>query len=136
MTTTHFKLEIHRLTLVWPKAFSDGRQKAIWAGLCDLNDNQFSQICDKFVRSLRASPLPDDFIQEARRVQKESFERNLKGACDRIFNWGAQKGLKAYLDKHYPGAETLWDAVTIQRLKLKNGEITAEELLDHGPVDE
>lgn len=136
MMREHFQREVERLKLVWPQSFSTPRAHLIWCGCADLSDRDFTGVCDRFIGSMKSPPLPEDFISEARRLQKASFDKDLKGACDRIFNWGKQKGLKAYLEKKYPGAETLWDAVTIQRLKLKNGEITAEELLDHGPVDE
>lgn len=136
MLRDHFQREIERLKQVWPNSFQTPRVTSIWSGCCDLLDSQFSVICDRFINSLKAPPVPDDFIEAARKLEAEIFQRDVDGAAKRVFNWSGQKGLKAFLDKNYPGAETLWDAVTVQRLRLRNGEVTVEELLDHGVIDE
>lgn len=130
MTKEHFRIQLNRLALVWPKSFPDEKQKLLWVATNCLSDYEFTYLCDRFISSMKSAPVPDDFITEVRKIESAKFKRDTMEAAKRVFNWDAQKGLKDFLDRHYPGATCLQDAVDIQRMRLRNGEVTVDQLLN------
>jgi len=114
MTEEAFRNQAQRLTSRWPKSFDAESLKLIARGLKDLPDYTVERIVTHFLLTMRAAPLPQDFVDAGHKERKRLFERDVSGSANAVFNWGEQKGLRAFLDEFYPGCKTLWEAVQIQ----------------------
>lgn len=115
MTTDHFNNEMGRLYgLFGEKSFHQERVRFIWSHWKDLPDHGFTKFVNKLIATCRQAPLPQDFIEAAHQERKRSFDRDVAGAADAMFNWQGQKGLQHFLAENYPGCKTLWEAVQVQ----------------------
>lgn len=115
MTADDFNAEMQRLHSTFgEKAFTSERIKLIWGHWRDLPAQSFSRVVNKLIATSRQVPLPQDFIEAAHQERKRSFDRDVAGAADAMFNWQGQKGLQHFLAENYPGCKTLWEAVQVQ----------------------
>lgn len=115
ITREQFHLQIQRLEDTFgDRHFPDQRTHMIWNMICELEYPSVIRIVDDFIMSSKFAPLPADFLEAVRAIQKANFQRDVKAASD-ISNW--QNGLGEYLTKEYPGAKSLKEAAEIQVLR-------------------
>jgi hypothetical protein len=120
MSPAEFDVQMNRVTQTFGegKVYNRERLALIWKAVNDLSAPSFSRIVDNFIASARYAPLPKDFQESAYAERRHSFNREVDGAAKAMDReWPT--GLKGFLEREYPGAKTLNDAVEIQIEKNK-----------------
>lgn len=125
MNTNEFNLQMGRLfSLFGEKSFSNERLKMIWNFTSDLSANSFERIIDHMISNFRQTPLPKDF-KEAAVGERNNFAdlRSVPAIMSPDFK--GDRGLQMVLERDYPGTKTLWEAIEIERHRIRVRESEA-----------
>lgn len=136
MTEYQLANQIKRLKEKWPNNFDSETMRRIWFHCKYLSKYDFERVCDRMLdtRPKSRPPLPLDFLEQSKKLEKMEFHRSLKGAVDAINNniktdhYGNRVGLQNFLDKNYPGCKTVLQAVEEEKRRQRNGDPRAQDL--------
>lgn len=122
MTFDFFKSQIDRLKLRFgEKAFDPEFIRLLHKEVNPMSNQSFVHVVDVLIGSRPASrpPLLIDFREMRIKIEKEDFNKVVNGAVKTVYNPANHNGLKSYLAKEYPGCNSLWEAVEVERLRIK-----------------
>lgn len=119
MLAEQFRAEMGRIIGTFGKAaYSEERTDLIHRAIKGLGYGEFSRVVDHMISTFRYPPLPKDFAEAAIAERKKRFDQDVHGAAQAMRRpW--QGGLKAYLEKDFPGCKTLAEAVEVRRLQIQ-----------------
>lgn len=71
-------------------------------------------------------PLLSDFRDGRLAIEKRRFNKTVADASRVITHPAQGGGLKRFLTLNYPGAKSLWDAVEVERLRIRIARVNGE----------
>lgn len=121
MTLEFYKTQMNRMIETFgEKSFSAERQKYIWERSRQMPEYAFQKICEHFISSFRAPPLPRDFVDSIRTYEAKELKEKTRrmGSALNTLEESALKNsnfdLKKFVGENYDGAKTLVEAVNVQ----------------------
>jgi hypothetical protein len=119
MTEIEFIGQMKRLTDAFgEKPFDRGRMELISRHVRDLSAYSFTRIVDHLLSNFRQAPLPKDFKEAAMAERNNWHDLRSVPAIMRP-DFKGNGGLQKVLARDYPGCETLYEAVEVEKIKLR-----------------
>lgn len=126
MTQEEFVHQMKRFDSVFgQKSYPWERLELIKRHVIDLPPYNFSRIVDHLLSTMRQAPLPKDF-KEAAYAERKQME-DLRSVPDIMKpDYKGDKTLQKVLARDYPGCKTLWEAVEVEKVKIRISKLEAQ----------
>jgi len=122
MTGEIFAEQVKRLQMRFgTKALDQQFVDLVWRECREMSEGALITFVDVMIgsRPHTKPPLLQDFRDARLAEAKRKFESDVRGAVREFEHPSARGGLKKFLAMNYPGCKTLWDAVEVERLKIR-----------------
>lgn len=103
------------------KAFNDEFVILASREIYGMSEGAFITFVDVMIgsRPHTKPPLLSEFREARMAEEKRKLENDVRSAVREFEHPSARGGLKKFLAMNYPGCKTLWEAVEVERLKIR-----------------